>query len=183
MPRPDELQGRTVQPLEVIYWLHNIKFASAVMRMLMDSDVLGIDDIYMWTPKTTKDCFTNYPIGVSMWMTMDGFCRLLEKLQADDSKAITVQGFSITNTALRAYTDPPLKIDMVFRIDEYVLEVKPLTDLAPKPGAPGAPATPAGGSTMERLAAMAQSRQGGLLKRNDDGDKKEESFWQKLWPF
>lgn len=188
MPRPDMLQGKTVQPLEVIYWLSNIKFGAAVMRLLMDSDVLGIDDFYMWTPKTTKDGFTNYPIGVSMWMTMDGFCKLMEKLQSDDSKAITIQGFSITNNALRAYTDPPLKIEMVFRIDEYVQEIKPL----PAPTAPGGARAPGavGGqdSAVERLAQMQKTRATTGASRTGaaaatPGAASDESIWQKLWPF
>ncbi|MDZ4858543.1 MAG: hypothetical protein SGI88_06135 [Candidatus Hydrogenedentes bacterium] len=185
MPRPDSLQGKTVHPLEALYWLSNIKFGGAVLRLLMDSDVLGIDDLHMWTPKTTKDGFTNYPIGVSMWMTMDGFCRLIEKLQEDDSMAVTVQGFSITNNALRAYTDPPLKIQMVFRIDEYVPDAKPLSAIAPpaaggRPGAAAPPAAP-GAVGIERLAAMQQIRNTAGGSKPASGS--EESFWQKFWPF
>ncbi|HRI89110.1 MAG TPA: hypothetical protein PK869_12630, partial [Candidatus Hydrogenedentes bacterium] len=192
MPRPDSLGGKTVHPIEVMYWSTNIQFGASVMRLLLDSEVGGIDDLHVWTPKEA-DGFKSYPVGVSMWMTMSGFCKLVEKLQNDDTMTITIQGFSIRNTALRASQDPWLKIDMTFRFDEYDYKPKPASgqaagDAASAPGGAASGDAALSGISGNRLAQIQAMR--AASARNSSGSagggeasKPEESFWQKLWPF
>lgn len=196
MPRADALVGKSVHQLEVIYWLQNIQFGTSILRFLADSDVLGIDDLYIWAPKTTTDGFTNNAVGVSMWMTMEGFCKFLEKTQNEDDMCISVLGFSIKNSALRAYDNPPLKIDLVFRIDEYKYEPKPVAMPGATAGAAGAGAGPEAGAppaeatpdpsliSAERLAQMRAMRQNANASGSKRETKRSEmTFWQKIWPF
>jgi hypothetical protein len=117
--RPGSLAGRKVNELQVLNWLSTLKLGTSVTRMLVDSEILGIDDINLWSPHITPDGFSSYAVGVSMWMTLDQFCKFIDKIQGDDTMCITIQGFRVTNSALRSYADPPLKIDLVFQIDEY----------------------------------------------------------------
>ena len=122
-------------------------------RLMMDSDIMGIDDISMWTPRAQPNGVTSYAVGVSMWMTLGQFCKFVERLQTDETMCISIQGFRLTNTALRASADPALKIDLVFIIDEYKNEAPPKVAAAPE--AAGTPAAPPGNQTaMEQLRSL-----------------------------
>ena len=104
--------------------------------MLVDSEILGIDDINLWSPRSTPDGFSSYAVGVSMWMTLDQFCKFIDKIQGDETMCITIQGFRVTNSALRSFADPALKIDLVFQIDEYRPAPTPEKTASAKPAGP-----------------------------------------------
>ncbi len=151
--RPGTLTGRRVNEQQVTSWLETLKLGTSMTRLMIDSDIIGIDDIHMWTPRAQPNGLTSYAVGVSMWMTLDQFCRFVERLQTDETMCISIQGFRMTNTALRAWPDPPLKIDLVFTIDEYKYEATPrIAAATDAPGAPAAAAPAPGNQTpMEQL--------------------------------
>ena len=124
--KPGSLTGKSVTPLQVEYWLSTIKLGTSITRMLIDSEILAIDEIKLWTPRLTQEGFSSYAVGVSMWMTLDQSCKYFEKLQSDETMCISIQGFRITNTALRAWVDPPLRIDLVFKIDFFDYQPAPV---------------------------------------------------------
>ena len=188
MPTPGSLSQKSVHQLEAIYWLTNIKYGTSVIRMLVDNEALGIDNFYVWPPRTTGP-FTTYAVGASVWMTMQGFCKFLENAQSNETMCISVQGFHIQNTQLRSYVDPPLKIDFVFKMDTYDYQPKGSggdgkgNAATGKPAAGAASAPP--GVTDETLAKMQSMRSLNLGNRGskEEEKKKSQSFWQKLWPF
>lgn len=148
---PGSLAGRRVNEQQVTGWLETLKLGTSITRLMIDSDIIGIDDIQIWAPKTQANGLTTHAVGVSMWMTLDQFCKFVDRMQTDDTMCISIQGFRLANTALRTYPDPPLKIDLVFTIDEYKYEETP--KVAGTPAAPGGPAgTPPGNQTaMDQL--------------------------------
>jgi len=184
MPRPDELEGKKVNGLQAMHWLQTIRLGTSITRMLVDAEMLGIDDLNLWPPRTAADGFTSYTVGVSMWMTMDQFCKFMDKLYSDETMCITINGFRVTNTALRAYPDPPLRIELVFQIDNYKLAPVAKAAAAQAVAAPGgAPsAVPAG--TADALLQMKSQRAGGAAgtgKTETQG--KEKSWWRQWLPF
>ncbi|NUM56432.1 MAG: hypothetical protein HUU46_22570 [Candidatus Hydrogenedentes bacterium] len=170
--RPGTLAGKSVNELQVIHWLSSIKLGTSIMRMLVDSDMLGIENLRLWTPRTTAEGFESYAVGVSMWMTMDQFCKFLEKLHGDETMCIRVNGFRMTNTSLRAYVDPPLRIELVFEIDVY--NYVPQPPAAVGAGAAGAPATGAN-AAMQQLRAQ---RAGAAAPK----PQASTSWWRKWLP-
>lgn len=153
--RPGTLTGRRVNEQQVTSWLETLKLGTSMTRLLIDSDIMGVDNIVMWTPRKQPSGLTSYAVGVSMWMSLDQFCRFVERLQSDETMTISIQGFRMTNTALRAYQDPPLKIDLVFTIDEYTYEATPKVATAPEAKGATAPASAPGNQTaMEQVKNM-----------------------------
>lgn len=205
MANPNTLAGKSVKPLEALYWLSTIKFGTSVARMLIDSDVLYLENLNLWTPRETVDGFTSHAVGVTMWMTMDQFCKFLEKLHNDDTMCVTVYGFRIVNTALRSYYDPPLRIEIVFQIDQYKYEPAPVVvaggpaGSAPA-GAPAAaargpaaaapvaatPGMPAGAEQLMRMRQMRNAAGGG---NQDEASKakytsrSEMPWWRQMLPW
>lgn len=167
-PRPDSVEGGTVNRDQANFWLTFIQFGATSVRLLMESNVLYIEDLQIWPARTTPEGFNTYTIGVAMWMTLEDFCRFLQKLYEDDERFFAVHGFRITNEQLLRYTNPPLRIEMLILIDEYKFEPKPIA--------------PAG--TTDALEAMRQLRQQQAPERVAASQPAAQpSFWERIWPF
>lgn len=173
MAQPGSLTGKTVNDLQVHYWLSTIKFGTSIVRMLVDSDMLMLDNMLLWVPRTSADGFESYAIGVSMWMTMEQFCKFLEKLHNDETMCIKVNGFRIVNNSLRAYYDPPLQIELVFQIDQYKYEPTPVK-IAGAAGAPGGAGATGADAAMEQL----RNRRAGAQTT-----QQKKSWWSQWLPF
>jgi hypothetical protein len=123
MPSPSTLVGQSVSDVQAKFWLTYIQFGVSLLRYFIDARVLGIEDISIWTPKVAEG-FTTYTVGVSLWLTLEDLCKLLENIQLDDRTFIKVHGLSITNTQL-AIPEPALKVNMILQIEEFNQEETP----------------------------------------------------------
>lgn len=185
-PRPEELEGRAVNPPDVKRWLRQIKFASYIIKMLMDAKAIAINDVQLWTPQLDFDkLLTMRTVGLWFAMPYSDLVKFLDKLRMD-TRYFNVNAISIQNPYMRWATEPPVEVRMLLTQADFNAAVASPAPAAAPGGAPlvgGAPT----GSPTDRLT------QAGFPKPSSRQQPEVQiSRWHKiknflrnwyLWPF
>ena len=109
---PSELKTGAVTTDQVEEWLRQLNMGSEIVRMLVDAKAFWITEVHVWPEVVKQELLVNQTTGVEFYMTLPNLVEFMQDLYNDD-RYFEINGFKITNTELRRYTDPPIKVQMV----------------------------------------------------------------------
>ncbi|MFA6243480.1 MAG: hypothetical protein WC655_21245, partial [Candidatus Hydrogenedentales bacterium] len=54
-PHPDTLRGRSVNPMEVVYWTTNLQLGSSMVKKLLENNAALLESVEMWEPRPSAE--------------------------------------------------------------------------------------------------------------------------------
>jgi len=130
-PRPEELEGRSVNESDVKRWLRFIKFGSYVVKMLMDAKAVAINDVQLWPLRLDYDkLLVMRTVGLWFVMPYSDWVKFIDKMRLD-SRYFTVNSISIQNPYMRWATEPAVEVRMLLTQADFNVAV---ATPAPAPG-------------------------------------------------
>ena len=188
VPFPEDLAGRTVTRQQVHNWLRTLSFGASVAEMLFDANARRIDDINVWPDRETP-LLRFRTVGLAFTMEFNDLARFLERLELEDSRYLTVNGFRVTNQNLLTGGPPQLSVQMLITFAMYKDDApgvdRPDTPAdGPRPQQPMLAGTGADGDVQNMLAILRDRReeQGGAAE-----EQRELTWWDRwrpyIWPF
>ena len=169
-PQPDSLRGRSVNAMEVLYWLTNLQLGAGMVKKLLDNNAALIETVEMWEPRPSAEVLQVRTFGVAMWIQMKDLIAMYQNLNENRDVYYSIPGIRITNAQLRSAVDPYLRVEMLIDIAAFQKDVT--VAVAPKPGQ-----TIGGGNALSGMR--------GENARNMRGESQGRGFWgflESLWP-
>jgi len=125
VPAPDSGEAKTATRNQVDRWLRQLNYCCAVMRMLVDANMVNVSSLTFWAPRTADEyekLVVLHTIGVSCNMRMEDLTKFLEKMRTAD-RYFSVNALDIQNNELRTPWDPLLTVNMLISQAQYFEEI------------------------------------------------------------
>lgn len=141
-PRPEELEGRRLEPGMILGYLQRLRFGNAAMKMLFDAKAKYIVDVQIWRPRPgANGMLLERTVGLHFFMDLKDLVKFLDELRLSD-RYYNVNGLRIQNRMMISAAEPPVEVEMLLTQAQYT-PPKAAETPAGAPGGPGGPAGPA----------------------------------------